>query len=668
MKDIQSAARPKWHRSPWIWVPVLGAGITLLNELFNHKVFTEGFSAFAAFAAGHPLALAVDFLLVLITLAPAFFFRRRVFYLTMIASIWVVGGGVNGFILLNRMTPFTTADLTVLNTGLDTLPNYLSTKYIVLLFAAVLLLLLALAALLWKGPKNSESVRRRLLSGALATAASFALLAGGWIGAFRTGNLSNVFYNLAGAYDEYGFAYCFLQTWLNTGIRCPIGYSAADMERIRTEIETDAKKLNPIEDVNVIYVQLESFMDPDEVKGLTLSQDPIPNWHAMEQSSTTGYLTVPVVGAGTANTECEVLTGMSTRYFGPGEYPYKTCLLDQTVESVAYDLKALGYATHAVHNHRATFYGRNQVFANLGFDDFTSLEMMPKTVKTPINWAKDYILTSQILQALDATPNQPDLVFTVSVQGHGKYPTEKVLQNPAITVTACPKQVNQNAVEYYINQIHEMDQFLGQLTQSLSQRDEKCVLVLYGDHLPALGLTSDDMASGTLYHSKYIIWSNFKLRKDDEDLCAYQLSASVLKKIGVSGGLMNQFQQYCQDEPTYRMDLRKIQYDTLYGKKYLTDGTSLYEPTDMQMGVAPIQIQNLIEKDGAWYVIGRNFTPYCHVTRDGKVLKTTYLNSVTLRLEEDPNTADYRDLGIKVEDMHKVVLKVIDPINNTAAK
>lgn len=88
----------------------------------------------------------------------------------------------------------------------------------------------------------------------------------------------------------------------------------------------------------------------------------------------------------------------------------------------------------------------------------------------------------------------------------------------------------------------------------------------------------------------------------------------------------------------------------------------------MQMGVAPIQIQNLIEKDGAWYVIGRNFTPYCHVTRDGKVLKTTYLNSVTLRLEEDPNTADYRDLGIKVEDMHKVVLKVIDPINNTAAK
>ncbi len=37
-----------------------------------------------------------------------------------------------------------------------------------------------------------------------------------------------------------------------------------------------------------------------------------------------GYFKVPSVGAGTANTEFEVLTGMNLRYFGPGEYPYKT--------------------------------------------------------------------------------------------------------------------------------------------------------------------------------------------------------------------------------------------------------------------------------------------------------------------------------------------------------
>ena len=77
-------------------------------------------------------------------------------------------------------------------------------------------------------------------------------------------------------------------------------------------------------------------------------------------------LTVPVVGAGTANTEFEVLTGMSSRFFGPGEYPFQTCLKDQTVESVAYDLKENGYATHAIHNHRAAFYSRNEVYPQSG--------------------------------------------------------------------------------------------------------------------------------------------------------------------------------------------------------------------------------------------------------------------------------------------------------------
>ncbi len=52
----------------------------------------------------------------------------------------------------------------------------------------------------------------------------------------------------------------------------------------------------------------------------------------------TGYLTVPVVGAGTANTEFEVLTGMSMQYFGTGEYPYKTILKKTDCESTAADL------------------------------------------------------------------------------------------------------------------------------------------------------------------------------------------------------------------------------------------------------------------------------------------------------------------------------------------
>ena len=172
-------------------------------------------------------------------------------------------------------------------------------------------------------------------------------------------------------------------------------------------------------------------MDPTLVEGLEYSKDPIPNYRKMMEEYSSGYLTVPAVGAGTANVEFEVMTGISARFFGPGEYPYKNILRETTVESTPNDLKLLGYSSHAIHNHRGAFYGRNKVFSNMGFDTFTCLEYMNNVTKTPRNWAKDGILTEQIMDALESTDGK-DYIYTISVQGHGKYPTEQVIEDPAL--------------------------------------------------------------------------------------------------------------------------------------------------------------------------------------------------------------------------------------------
>ncbi len=42
---------------------------------------------------------------------------------------------------------------------------------------------------------------------------------------------------------------------------------------------------------------------------------------------------------------------------------------------------------HAMHDHRALFCAMNEVYASLGFDNFTSLEYIDN-VKTPTGWAK----------------------------------------------------------------------------------------------------------------------------------------------------------------------------------------------------------------------------------------------------------------------------------------
>ena len=110
-----SAKGPPPHGA-WLRISLLALVVTLVVELFNHKAFTAGPASLFRFAVENPLALAVDALIVLLTLLPALFFRRRVFWCALVSAIWVVAGGDNGFILLNRMTPFNIADLSVLNT------------------------------------------------------------------------------------------------------------------------------------------------------------------------------------------------------------------------------------------------------------------------------------------------------------------------------------------------------------------------------------------------------------------------------------------------------------------------------------------------------------------------------------------------------------------------
>ena len=209
---------------------------------------------------------------------------------------------------------------------------------------------------------------------------------------------------------------------------------------------------------------------------------------------------------------------------------YKSVLTEKTCEAAPYDFKQLGYGTHAIHNHRGAFYNRNKVFANMGFDTFTCLEYMNNVMKTPKNWAKDSLLTEQILDALNSTEGS-DYIYTISVQGHGKYPTEQVIENPAITVTQYQTEEQRWAYEYYANQIYEMDLFVKELTDTLSNYDEDVILVMYGDHLPALDMTEDSMADGSsIFQTQYIVWSNFDMKKKNMDINAYELNSEIMSR------------------------------------------------------------------------------------------------------------------------------------------
>lgn len=643
--EVETMDRRKFYKNSFAYAAVWALLLNLLIETLG-RFPTAGIFGGLTFMVHSPLVFLYNALILYATLVLASLSKRRVFFFTIISIFWLGIGIINGVILTQRMTPFTVKDLSNLNDGLTIVTNYLSNYEIIGAIAAGLIAVGLLVLLFIKGPQKRDGVKRKRNLVAVLLVIAFTFLSSSFV--IRAGIVQTFFGNLAYAYRDYGVVYCFVNTWLNTGISKPDGYSKEEILSIfdKKELGDDnamllTQKDEDEEHPNILFLQLESFIDPMTIQSITLSQDPCPNFRRLMQTYSSGELTVPACGAGTANVEFEVLTGLSVKFFGPGEYPYKAVLKEKTGESLAYDLDSLGYTSHAIHNHRAVFYNRNSVFANMGFDTFTSVEYMKNVEKTPKNWAKDDVLTECITDALDSTDGR-DMIYTISVQGHGKYPPEQVLQNPVIEVTAAPSEELKWKYEYYVNQIYEMDQFIKALTDTLAKREEPTVLVMYGDHIPALDMTENDLESGNLYGTQYLIWDNMGLKKDDENLHAYQLAAHVMEMLDMQVGTIFTYQQNHKNSETYLADLKALGYDMLYGKYYIYGGTNPFKPTNLKMGVNDIRIDEIVKIGDKYYIKGRNFTQYSKVTLDGKELKTIYLGENVLGLLEDvdPDDAD----------------------------
>ena len=444
------------------------------------------------YMTGTPLVFLFNAFLIFATFMIVYLFKRRVFVRILLSVFWLFLGTCNGYLLLKRVTPFNAQDLKVLSDALELTSNYFNAFEIVMLSVGIVAVILWIISMWRRGGQYTGKMHRLLAVAGIAAGIM------GYMGltnvAIENRVISNYFGNIAFAYEDYGFPYCFAASLFNTGINQPSSYSEETMKEISNDgaLTTSETSLPSEERPNIIFVQLESYFDPTEVEWLRFSEDPIPNLRKLYKEYSSGYFKVPSVGAGTANTEFEVLTGMSMRFFGPGEYPYKTYVKTHVLESAATALTSLGYGAEALHNNGGNFYSRAKVFNDMGFDHYTSKEFMNILKTTPKGWATDDILVPNIMESMDTTAGQ-DFVFTVSVQGHGDYPTEPTLENPEIKVTGVEDEGKRNAWEYYVNEVHEMDKFVAQLIEAVEARNEPSVVVFYGDHLPTLGLEAKDL-------------------------------------------------------------------------------------------------------------------------------------------------------------------------------
>lgn len=590
---------------------VIALLLNVLIELLSRKSIV----GLAKYVVSSPMVFLLNAALLLAPFLLVFFTRRKVFLTSVLTFLGIAMGIANGVLLVFRTTPFTASDLRLVKYAANLLTTYL-TWWQIVLGALALLLTMVLCVIIWrKAPVDEKKVN--FTESACVAAVGMAIIWGGLNLAIMSGAVALHFGNIGQAYQDYGFAYCFANSAFNTGIAKPEDYDKEVVAELKEEdlVPENVYSLKENRTPNIIMVQLESFFDPMLWENSPVEKDPIPFYRFLMRNFPSGYLNVPSVGAGTANTEFECITGMNLDFFGPGEYPYKTVLQKTVCESMAFDMKELGYRTHAIHNNEATFYDRHKVFSQLGFDTFTPIEYMYRPEFNETGWCKDEILVGEIEKALDSSLGQ-DFIYTISVQGHGKYPS----------------------FEYYCEQIHEMDLFISQLISMLNKRNEPTVLVLYGDHLPGFEWGPEEMKNRSLFQTEYVIWNNMELPNINRDVEAYQLTSYVLNLLDIHEGTMIRFHQRHldrgdTDSQEYLDAMQILEYDILYGEQEVYGGESPYKATRMEFGIAPVIQRTTLHNGKEIVVLGENFNSFSKICVDGKPVETTYRRSDRLTAE-----------------------------------
>ena len=773
------AAKSIWKvvKIPFVGYLLLACALNFLLEILSRHSLLKVFT----FIGESPLVFLYNSFIIFLTLSLVLFAKRRIFATIFVCVVWIISAFANYIVLCFRTTPFSAVDVLMIRNVMTMLDKYM-TKWQMVLSVIGIVLVIALLVYLYIRLPKSQSKRRPFRASAYVCMCGVLMVSLTKV-ALQTQTISDNFGNLAYAYNDYGFAYCFSNSIIDVGISKPKEYSEeavkeivdgleydksevillteeeakqqevqnqettgqvndttsqtseqetdvvdysenddttqeqtenledATTENTQEDAATDTEEVKSVEETedtseavdteeaensgeeqvttqedesqqmqyfknekateeypNIIVIQLESIFDTKYMKDFTTSADPMPTLTKLKNEYSWGLFTVPAVGAGTANTEFEVQTGISTQFFGAGEYPFKTVMRDATCDSMAYDLKRQGYATAGFHNNDATFYERYVDYSNLGFDTFSGMEHMYMLNYTPRGWAKDDVLDDMMIDRMEQTEGR-DYITTITVQAHGRYPKKYTHTLTDLTCDFTGKYAGDTekraAWKYYINMCKETDNMVAALLQKLEKLEEPTVVFMYGDHLPSLNLEESDLDGISLYQTEWIMWDNIGLSVEHKDMAAYQASTYIFKRLGLQGGLIQSFHnKYMNmvDQEAYLDKLELLAYDTLYGNHYAYDGNNPFPQTEMKMGIRDIVISDYEILDDRIYIYGEGFNEFSAVYLNGKEVETTYENYKTLSISAE-KVKNGAELYVAQAGDDHVVLSVTDTIS-----
>lgn len=329
---------------------------------------------------------------------------------------------------------------------------------------------------------------------------------------------------------------------------------------------------------NVVFIMSESFSDFRVFNSLNIDDSIYSNFDAVGAEGYIGNCIVPTFGGYTTRTEFELLTGLPTYAINTPSVPQNLLKKQEIIDTFPSYFKSLGYNTAYIHPFSKTFYDRDTLYTEYGFDNLYFDDNMTVETENFRRYISDKSVFNQIKNVLQKNEN-PSYIFATTMQNHQPYYGETA--------------EGEDQLSYYLEGVKRTSYELREFTNWLKEFNEDVLLVFVGDHFPfftpddnvynRLGISDDN--ANLIYNQKYILWNNYDssiLNRDINTISAFYIPYIVTDLINSKNtdfiktmkNIMNEYPLYSpsiQSSDSRNEILDLITYDKVIGENYSSD-------------------------------------------------------------------------------------------------
>ncbi len=360
-------------------------------------------------------------------------------------------------------------------------------------------------------------------------------------------------------------------------VREPMGYSEEKVIQILGNNYDDAIDGDFIRP-NVVFIMSEAYTDLRRFDGVDIPDSVYSGLDEVAKKGHRGMGIVPTIGGYTVKTEFELMFGVPIKSLNNYELPQN--LLKEGEQATFADYyDSLGYSTTYIHPFNKSFYNRDKIYSEYGFDELLFLEDLIPDIEQQDEhrfrqFTDDKIIFDEIEKQLKEH-DSPCYIHATTMQNHKPYQTEEF---PG------------DEIELYLEGIEHSNELFADFVNRLEDFDEPTIVLFIGDHFPMFyyesGFYEDAQISSdncfSLYEQEYVIWDNFGVdysKTPDNAVSSFYLPHIVADLIDApKNTFMNIIMGKMEEVPVYTITgfndseidavLDTIAYDRTKGDKY----------------------------------------------------------------------------------------------------